>query len=843
MTVNTTTITGFIVLPDDTVREKSSVIFTMTGFDTDADDNATVVPIPREAPIAVDGSIDIDLWPNPEGVRATFYRVTFSIYNGNKPYLVDGGLIEVPVAGGPYDLNDLLPIAPPEGATVDDYIAQLQASIAATEAAAASAEADADRAEAAAAMFDFVSPIAFGAVADMTYADGGASGPTLTGGTNNLAAFQATDAYAFANDLPVVVPNGQYYLEGEFRPKAKWRAQGDFGVTVWSKISVYEIGVWLLEGGAEWGCEGGGFRMIGQYDRAGTSKPANAGHLGNMVVLGNFLTGSSQTVMDNMGARVLMRRANDSGSQNSDSSFFCNVMGYVKNHNVQIDVWGAGSNVTGNTGLIQNHWGGLIDDGGAWDITMDPSAYEVTESYHPENGVIKFIGGEIDAAAHGLSQIWTRSATINVHMGACSSTGAARPMYDLAGDEANNKAVAAQAGLVGMGNTAGVQSHRNCDPDALSANEAYLSFDRGTSKFDTAPGGVFRQDQYRHSITGNGLTLSAVSGDQLIRRLYGSPDAKFDLGPLYLTAESTDIEKSVYDQISIGGVLDVQSANRAVHLRQSKLDSLFLRTDIGSARTVTPVGDFQLGWESDNAGLIVETTRHTATISAAVTKGDTSISVNSIPSGIPKGTEIFVDGKRLVTSRYASENGTEIEINPSPFDFAISDPVVIILRSEIDELVAEITSSEYGILMRGATINKADLTEMNGQGRHAVWLQTHDNGDGADSIPSFLRIVGGRMPIIGRIGALGGSPTGYTLRIQQRCRAVLEGVDIPASPDVIAHVQAVRTGGSGPWGTVHFDGCRIEDPSTLVDATVIAESVSMTNCVDYTGAPVTIADL
>lgn len=136
MTVNTTTINGFIVLPDDTVREKSSVIFTMTGFDTDADDNATVVPIPREAPIAADGSIDIDLWPNPEGVRTTFYRVTFSIYNGNKPYLVDGGLIEVPVGGGTYDLNDLLPIAPPQGATVDEYIAQLAASVAAAEVAA-----------------------------------------------------------------------------------------------------------------------------------------------------------------------------------------------------------------------------------------------------------------------------------------------------------------------------------------------------------------------------------------------------------------------------------------------------------------------------------------------------------------------------------------------------------------------------------------------------------------------------------------------------------------------------------------------------------------------------------
>ena len=143
VTVNTTNITGYIVLPNDAIREKSSVIFTMTGFDTDADDDATVVPIPIVAAIDTDGSIDQDLWPNPDGVRTTFYRVTFSMYNGTNPILVDGGLIEVPATGGPYDLNDLLPIAPPQGATVDEYIAQLQAAAASAVAAADSAAIDA----------------------------------------------------------------------------------------------------------------------------------------------------------------------------------------------------------------------------------------------------------------------------------------------------------------------------------------------------------------------------------------------------------------------------------------------------------------------------------------------------------------------------------------------------------------------------------------------------------------------------------------------------------------------------------------------------------------------------
>lgn len=152
MVVNTSKITGFVVLPNDTVREKSKIIFQMIGFDTDADDRATVVPIPIEAPIADDGSIDVDLWPNPEGVRSTLYGVTASLYNGIRPVLVDLGKISVPVSGGPFDLNDLLPVAPPAGARVEDYIAYLQSAVAQAEAAAASTvdvADDADRAEAA----------------------------------------------------------------------------------------------------------------------------------------------------------------------------------------------------------------------------------------------------------------------------------------------------------------------------------------------------------------------------------------------------------------------------------------------------------------------------------------------------------------------------------------------------------------------------------------------------------------------------------------------------------------------------------------------------------------------
>jgi hypothetical protein len=71
----------------------------------------------------------------------------------------------------------------------------------------------------------------------------------------------------------------------------------------------------------------------------------------------------------------------------------------------------------------------------------------------------------------------------------------------------------------------------------------------------------------------------------------------------------------------------------------------------------------------------------------------------------------------------------------------------------------------------------------------------------------------------------------------------LNNVTIPNNPDNATILSLVRAGGSGPWGRANLNGCRIEDPSRLVTATVKADSISLINCVDFDGAPVTIADV
>ena len=139
MAINTSIINGFVHQADGSVREKSYVIFEQTGFDTDADSDAVVVSTPIRAPIAADGTISQELWPNPDGVRGTFYHVTFELYNGSSPSFVSGGLIEVPATAGPFALNELLVVGAPSGTELIDFIELTERA----ELAATNAEADA----------------------------------------------------------------------------------------------------------------------------------------------------------------------------------------------------------------------------------------------------------------------------------------------------------------------------------------------------------------------------------------------------------------------------------------------------------------------------------------------------------------------------------------------------------------------------------------------------------------------------------------------------------------------------------------------------------------------------
>ena len=137
-----TQITGRISLPNNVSPANAIVRFTLSGFDTDAASDITVVQRPVDATIDANGDIDVNLWGNVRGARTRYYIVAVIIRDADKIYDIPLGQISVPDSASALDLNDLLPIAPPTGATVSDYIAQLAASVASTAADAVSTAAD-----------------------------------------------------------------------------------------------------------------------------------------------------------------------------------------------------------------------------------------------------------------------------------------------------------------------------------------------------------------------------------------------------------------------------------------------------------------------------------------------------------------------------------------------------------------------------------------------------------------------------------------------------------------------------------------------------------------------------
>jgi glycerophosphoryl diester phosphodiesterase len=141
MPLTTTRVTGRISLPDDISPERAHVAFTLLRYDTDAADDVTIIPDVVRAAIDAGGDIDVDLWPNARGSRATYYSVAVVVQGEAKARTFAVGKVIVPEAG-PVDLNDIILVDPYDPATVA-YIDII-----------GDAEAAADRAEAAADLAD-----------------------------------------------------------------------------------------------------------------------------------------------------------------------------------------------------------------------------------------------------------------------------------------------------------------------------------------------------------------------------------------------------------------------------------------------------------------------------------------------------------------------------------------------------------------------------------------------------------------------------------------------------------------------------------------------------------------
>ncbi|WP_428516265.1 hypothetical protein [Roseovarius sp.] len=105
MATNTCTVSGQIVLPDDTDVTGGRLVFRLSSYDVDGGETvseATVVTT-----IGGDGSVSVDLWPNHRGVKASYYTVSLVRETSAGDVAFDLGRIQVPDESSA-DISDLL---------------------------------------------------------------------------------------------------------------------------------------------------------------------------------------------------------------------------------------------------------------------------------------------------------------------------------------------------------------------------------------------------------------------------------------------------------------------------------------------------------------------------------------------------------------------------------------------------------------------------------------------------------------------------------------------------------------------------------------------------------------
>lgn len=107
--LTTRTVAGQISLADGVDPVNARVRFTISGYDNDAPEGITIIPLFVEAEVGSGGAISIELWPTEDGTRSRFYTVATVIRNAGLPDTVlPLGRIVVPSGTGDLDLEDLM---------------------------------------------------------------------------------------------------------------------------------------------------------------------------------------------------------------------------------------------------------------------------------------------------------------------------------------------------------------------------------------------------------------------------------------------------------------------------------------------------------------------------------------------------------------------------------------------------------------------------------------------------------------------------------------------------------------------------------------------------------------
>jgi hypothetical protein len=625
-----------------------------------------------------------------------------------------------------------------------------------------------------------VYPQHFGALADLAYTlrndlplDASSAerrrGFVRTGGTNDRAAFEAADAHAFARRVQLML-DGDYFIDGEIRPKARWIAKQRFASTLWCRHSwngvanqYIESGMVLLEPGS--GLIG--IRFIDQW--AATSVKPNKGRgmgcFGTAVRVGEFGTVAEQPLRKNIDLDVLFcRAARLAGEQPSQANLMVTYMGHVEDCRVGVGVFGA-TNVGTNI-LLLCHFGFTYDpraDG--FDDRNNPSKTDarMLETYHPSNFDITFLSELDNADGWGLLRPYDLASTGAMRVGPVRTRGLPTGGAVSCGDYCDMLTVERQKGTIGKGIRLGFIHATGCRLSNRNDEARFGGF--YVKGIGTVSGSGFVYD-------GTDMKLrSQLEWDIKCEGMHLEMEADAAEGKSYPPMKPSAV-RGVWLNGCLGsidlGKISTFGATRAVEVEYSNCDLVYdyvagdgvLMYEFSKGGRILGSSTTRRGDDAEDgsqasarktAVTVIGRTLATKT-TQDIPAGATIIPIKAFDAG-PEGRadDVYVGdpisiGDETVIARALIQNGVSYLVTtPLGAPVRSGTPVVIDQRARLDRFVGSFDSGGEGIVLVNANVLDADLSRVKWAGRHAASLKKG----------SYLQLVEGPPAPLGRSAGAG----------------------------------------------------------------------------------------
>jgi len=191
----------------------------------------------------------------------------------------------------------------------------------------------------------------FGAKGDLTWTLHG-NGYVRRSGTDDLAAFQAANAWAATTKLRTLYAGGSYFIDGMLEPTCFIDSGNSYRSYLWLRYGRTENGMWFHTSNA--GLRG--FKVVGQYDfndLIDGYKPVG-GQIGTVLLTGMQDPWVTHVETSNIDIDVLVCRAADTATQNSRSSIVVMCLGYTVRSKFRLGTHGR-TNVSAEL-LFNLHW-------------------------------------------------------------------------------------------------------------------------------------------------------------------------------------------------------------------------------------------------------------------------------------------------------------------------------------------------------------------------------------------------------------------------------------------------------------------------------------------------------